>query len=140
MVASEVPMNGVRLFARSSARGVLLTVAIAALAACSTTSSPLATVTKQANQTRIHANTASCPSAVAYIVDNYTASVQVYDRANLKAGPCGTIGGFQLPQGLFADSKGHLWVADATAQQIYEFAPGNAAPVQTLNDPYGVPV
>jgi hypothetical protein len=58
----------------------------------------------------------------------------------LKAGPCGTIGGFQLPQGLFADSKGNLWVADATAQQIYEFAPGGAAPIQTLSDPYGVPV
>lgn len=41
---------------------------------------------------------------------------------------------------MFADSKGNLWVADAAAKQIYEFAPHASSPMLTLDDPDGVPV
>lgn len=122
-------------------KSALLALTITGLAACSaTTSAPVGPLGGQTSFSRVHADTASCPAAVAYIVGSYNSAVQVYDRANLHAGPCGTIGGFQSAQGLFVDSKGNLWVSDATAKKTYEFAPHGDSPTLTLDDPNGVPV
>jgi hypothetical protein len=121
---------------------VAAAVAVAAVTACSsgtpsfTSSVPAA---RQASTSRVQADSTKCPSAVVYIVASYEASVDIYDPKQLRAGPCGSITGFKSAQGLFVDSKGNLWVADALAQQAYEFAPGNTSPVLTLNDPNGVP-
>ncbi len=81
----------------------------------------------------------TCPSSVVYVVSNYNTGVKIYDRAALDAGPCGSVTGFSLPQGLFVDSKRGLWVADAAAQKIYRFVPGTSGPVVTLSDPNGTP-
>ncbi|HMF27339.1 MAG TPA: hypothetical protein VKE42_01120, partial [Candidatus Cybelea sp.] len=122
-------------------KSALLTIAIAGLAGCSAVgSAPVAPSGNQTSLSRVRANTASCPAAVAYIVASYNTTVKVFDRAHLHDGPCGTIGGFQSAQGLFADSKGNLWVADAAAKQVYEFAPHASSPMLTLDDPSGVPV
>jgi hypothetical protein len=85
-------------------------------------------------------DSAGCPKSVVYVVSGSGISVKIYDRANLALGPCGSITGLQSPQGLFTDSKGSLWVADAAAQKIYKFAPGIQSPVATLSDPNGVPM
>jgi len=82
---------------------------------------------------------AECPASVVYIVSSGNSSVEIYDRSQLAAGPCGNVIGLSSPQGLFVDSKGNLWVADAAAQQIFEFAPGTKAPVRRLSDPNGIP-
>jgi hypothetical protein len=124
----------------SAARAVLMAIAIAGgLTACSTTGSSSLGVTRQASQTRVRADSANCPSRVVYVVSSYEAAVGIYDPARLHSGPCGSITGFQSAQGLFVDSKANVWVADAYAQAVYEFAPGAAAPLTTLSDPNGVP-
>ena len=88
---------------------------------------------------RVHLGLA-CPAAVVYVVSSQNRSIEIYDSAQLRAGPCGSITGFSSPQGLFVDSKGSLWVADAGGQKIYEFLPRENTPARTLSDPYGVPV
>lgn len=88
---------------------------------------------------RARLDAAGCPRAVVYIVSSGNSLVEIYDRSQLAAGPCGKVTGLSSPQGLFVDSKGHMWVADAAAQQIHEFAPGTKSPVRTLSDPNGIP-
>jgi hypothetical protein len=84
----------------------------------------------------------ACPSSVIYVVSNYDAAVKIYDRASLHANsrPCGSVTGFESPQGLFVDTESGLWVADAAAKKIYRFLPGTMDPVVTLGDPNGTPV
>ncbi len=89
---------------------------------------------------RVRADAAQCPASVQFVVSSYAASVEIYDPAHLKAGPCGSITGFGDPQGLFVDAAGNLWVADAAAKQVFAFAPGAQTPALTLADPSGVPV
>jgi hypothetical protein len=121
-------------------RRFLVAAAIIATAACSSNpSSSLSPSAGNAVTPAARHNAAGCPKSVVYVISNYTASVQIYDRSHLKGGPCGTITGFQLPQGLFTDSKDNLWVADAGARQVYEFAPGAAMPMRSLSDPNGEP-
>ncbi|HEU5478845.1 MAG TPA: hypothetical protein VFU90_03390, partial [Candidatus Tumulicola sp.] len=96
-----------------------------------------------ANQrTTAHAisDTSRCPQSVVYVVSSQTQTVKAYDRANLGAGPCGTLSGFSSPQGLFVDAKGSLWVADAATRAVFQFAPGRKAPTRELSDPSGVPI
>ncbi len=123
---------------------VHLTVAIIALAgvtACSSNSSTtaLAPTASQASVTHVRAQTANCPSSVLYVISSYNAEVKVYDRMHLHADACGSIGGFNTPEGLFVDQSGNLWVADAGNKQVYKFAPGSSTPSVTLSDPNGVP-
>lgn len=124
--------------------------AAAAVAACSSgTSSPLAPSSAQAGAQAASRSTgalagarldaAGCPASVVYIVSSGNSLVEIYDPSQLAAGPCGSVTGLSSPQGLFVDSKGNLWVADAVAQKIFEFAPGTKSPVLTLSDPNGVP-
>jgi hypothetical protein len=125
-------------------------VALAGVAACSSGSpSPLAAASGQAGaqasyrssgpSTRVRFDGGHCPASVVYVVSSQTSSIKIYDRTQLQAGPCGSITGLVSPQGLFVDSKGSLWVADASAQEVFQFAAGTQAPVLTLNDPNGVP-
>jgi hypothetical protein len=124
----------------SNAHRMLIAVAIAGVAACSPAPSSSVTATpSQASRSGAHADWANCPTAVVYVVSSYDTAVEIYDPARLRAGPCGSITGFKSAQGLFVDSTGNLWVADALAQQVYQFAPGDTTPVLTLNDPNGVP-
>lgn len=131
-------------------RVVGATILAVAAAACSsgTLSSPTpnfsqagvqeATRSTQASA-RVRLDAAGCPASVVYIVSSGNISVEIYDRSHLGAGPCGSVTGLSSPQGLFVDSIGDLWVADAAAQKIFEFAPGRKSPVRTLSDPHGVP-
>lgn len=121
-------------------KSVVFLFVFAGLAACSATTAPVSPLANQASFSHIRADRSGCPANVAYIVGAYAVKVQVYDRAHLQAGPCGTVGVFQRAEGLFVDSKGNLWIADAVAKQIYEFAPHGRSPTLTLDDPNGVPV
>jgi hypothetical protein len=81
----------------------------------------------------------SCPTSVVYVVAAYTASIAIYGNVVRGAKPCGSITGFQTPQGIYTDSVGNLWVADAGARKVYEFMPGATTPTLTLDDPNGMP-
>jgi hypothetical protein len=117
-------------------------VAIAAATACSSSGSPAApngpSGTTPALGARMDA--ASCPASVVYVVAaTQGSSIQIYDRAHLRGGPCGSITGLASPQGLFVDGHSNLWVTDANQKNVYEFVPGGKTPAMTLNDPNGVP-
>ncbi|MFY9632578.1 MAG: hypothetical protein WAJ94_13320 [Candidatus Cybelea sp.] len=114
----------------------LTVLAAVMMTACSSNapSMPSATATQAA-----HADSKACPKSVVYVSSGRNGTVEIYDRANLKDGPCGSITGLQEPQGLFVDSKGNLWVADAATQRVYVFAPGNPGAIETLDDPDGQP-
>ncbi|MGA8534859.1 MAG: hypothetical protein WB615_12195 [Candidatus Tumulicola sp.] len=116
----------------------LFAAAIIATAACSGNSTSPTPSAGNVAAPAVRFN-AGCPKSVVYVVSNYDASVKIYDPNNLTGGPCGNVGGFNLPQGLFTDSKGNLWVADAGARQVYEFTPGTKTPVRSLSDPNGEP-
>jgi hypothetical protein len=137
------------LFTISSIRRTLApAILLAAAAACSSNSSSLAPVQRvagsphvhHAGSPHVHHAGSPCPASVVYVVTISTPTIEIFDRAHLHAKPCGTITGFQAPYGLFVDSKGNLWVADAFAQKVYEFTPGTNLPAQTLSDPNGQPI
>lgn len=118
-------------------RGLAVAV-VATLTACSTappfepqlrSTSPIVSVAGK-----------GCPASVVYVVARYDQGIEEFDPSNLHAGPCGSIGVFKSIGGLFTDSKGNLWVTDRGARQIFAFAPGSKMPLQTLNDPTGVPI
>ena len=113
----------------------------AAIAACSakTPSSPIPSSAQGSQMAAVRLDAAGCPASVVYIVSSGKSSVEIYDPSQLAAGPCGKVTGLISPQGVFVDSKGNLWVADAAAKQIFEFTPGTKSPVLTLSDPNGVP-
>ena len=117
----------------------LTVLAAAMMTACSSNSPsvPLAPQSRAAQAAR--ADSKACPKSVVYVSSAQNGTVEIYDRANLKGGPCGSITGLQEPEGLFVDSKGNLWVADAATQRVYVFAPGNPGAIETLNDPDGQP-
>ena len=46
----------------------------------------------------------------------------------------GTLSGFQYPLGLCSDKAGDVFVVDAQAQAVVEYAHGGSAPIATLND------
>ena len=73
------------------------------MTACSSNapSMPSATATQAA-----HADSKACPKSVVYVSSGRNGTVEIYDRANLKDGPCGSITGLQEPQGLFVRLEG----------------------------------
>jgi hypothetical protein len=121
-------------------RFLIAVATLAAVAACSSGTSSLSPGTGGGATANVRADSAGCPASVVYIVSSSTSSVKIYDLNNLAAGPCGSIGGLQSPQGLFTDSKGNLWVADAFARQTYEFVPGSKTSAVALSDPFGTPI
>lgn len=74
---------------------------------------------------------------LAYISDVLTNSVTVFD---LKGTMQGQIGGLSNPEGLFVDHKRNLWVANAGANNVLEFARGATMPLNALNDPGAGPL
>ena len=118
---------------------------VAGLAACTSTGSVFAPSQPQANAAAhrsggtVRINAASCANEKVYAISAQTASVEIFDPRHLHGGACGSITGFTIPQGLFVDGSGNVWVADAGAQSVYEFAPGGSTPIRTLSDPNGVP-
>jgi hypothetical protein len=126
---------------RSICIGLLLAVASAAcLAGCGGGATPTAASPGSA-AARPLARTSGCSSKVVYVT-SYDNSVYIYDQKHSAKTPCGQITGVTNPQGLFVDSHQNLWVAisgDCRNQfsSVLEFAPGNATPVKTLQDPGG---
>jgi hypothetical protein len=142
-------MRSAREFPILSTIGRLLgaTLAAAAVTACSAgalssfapNSAHPGVASRQGTWAGARFDAAGCPASVVYIVSNGSSSVEIYDPLHLAAGPCGSVTGLNSPQGLFVDSMGNLWVADAFAQEIFEFATGTKSPVRTLRDPNGIP-
>ena len=119
-------------------RFLVAAAAVALTAACASNPSSFGPVANTVQPSASRSDAAPCAKSVVYVATD-DASIKVYDAKNLGAGPCGSLHGFSEPEGLFADSKGNLWVADAGSRAIYEFAPAGKSPVQTLSDPNGVP-
>ncbi len=132
-------MTSPRSFRFTAAYGIIGAAILAlGVAACSSpATSP--SFAPSGGQAAPQKRATSCPASVVYVVSAYTASIAIYANVARGAKPCGSITGFQTPQGLFTDSAGNLWVADAGARKVYEFAPGAAAPTMTLDDPNGTP-
>lgn len=82
---------------------------------------------------------ARCPASVVYATSGERRDVEIYDRSNLNAGPCGHVAGLSSPRGIFVDAQQHLWVADAALHAVFEFARGMRAPLRQLDDPSGEP-
>lgn len=80
-----------------------------------------------------------CPASVVYATSGVRRDVEIFDRSNLTAGPCGHVTGLSLPVGIFVDAQEHLWVADASLRAVFEFERGKRAPVRQLSDPNGEP-
>lgn len=116
-------------------------VAVSAMAACASgesSSVPLGSQQTVGTRTQLRYDS-HCPNSVVYVDAPANQAIEIYDRLNLPAGPCGKITGLLSPQGLFVDSKANLWVADASSRSVYEFKPGQNAPVRQLSDPNGEP-
>ena len=119
-----------------------LTIAVLAaviMTACSSNVPSMPSAAQSSATQAARADSKACPKSVVYVSSAQNGTVEIYDRTNLKGGPCGSITGLQEPQGLFVNSKGNLWVADAATQRVYVFAPGSPGAIETLNDPDGQP-
>jgi hypothetical protein len=73
-----------------------------------------------------------------YVSDPGTNEVQVYKYLPPHA-LYGTLTGFSNPQGLCADSAGHVFVTNMGAGTVQEFAHGGTTPINTFN-PGGAPM
>ena len=129
--------------------GVLLVACVAASAATSACSGPLAgppgpslspSAGRPPASARLPRMAASgCGKSVVYVT-SYDNSVYIYNRKATT--PCGRITGLVNPQGLFVDRHRDLWVAVAgdcknQFSSVFEFAPGATTPIKTLTDPTG---
>lgn len=64
---------------------------------------------------------------------NGTVAVYSYRSGRL----VGTLSGFKYPWGLCTDRAGDVYISDASASQVVEYAHGGTSPLRTLNDaPY----
>jgi hypothetical protein len=72
-----------------------------------------------------------------YVSDYQNNDVTVFNRKGVVQGQ---IGGLDFPVGLFVDKNRNLWVANARAFDVLEYARGGTAPILTLNDSVGYPV
>jgi hypothetical protein len=66
-----------------------------------------------------------------YITDAKSAEVFVYSLRDLKLS--GTLAGFSYPAGECSDSRGNVWITDAS--RIVEYAHGGTTPISILSDP-----
>jgi DNA-binding beta-propeller fold protein YncE len=71
-------------------------------------------------------------SDLLYISDIGTDDVYAFSYPRGKL--VGTLTGFQEPVGLCVGKGGKIWVADAKAGEIFEYAHAGTAPIATLND------
>jgi DNA-binding beta-propeller fold protein YncE len=70
--------------------------------------------------------------ALLYVSDIGAEDVDIFTYPTGKL--VGTLTGFQEPNGLCADKKGDVFVTDAGAHQILEYARGGTKPIATLDD------
>lgn len=69
-----------------------------------------------------------------YVSDIGAEAVDVFTYPDLK--PAGTLTGFTEPNGLCIDAKGDVFVTNAYAYEILEYAHGGTTPIATLKDDY----
>jgi hypothetical protein len=67
-----------------------------------------------------------------YVIDSFGRTVDVYTYPQQQ--PVEQLTGFQEPDGLCADASGDVFVADARAYDIVEYAHGGSTPIATLAD------
>jgi hypothetical protein len=110
----------------------------ALLAGCGAQQSPLFMSSVRADDAarpdhhRSWMNPAARGGDLLYISDIGTDSVYAFSYPKGKL--MGTLTGFQEPAGLCVDKSGNIWIADATAGKIFEYAHGGTAPIATLNE------
>ncbi len=121
-------------------RGVSTCGCCALLAACGgaftqTTSVPAlhATGTSAMPSSRSWMRAKAESGDLLYISSPYpTGEVQVFSYPQGKL--VGMLSGFDWPWGLCSDSSGDVFIVDAEAQDIVEYAHGGTSPIATLND------
>ncbi|HEY3675626.1 MAG TPA: hypothetical protein VGK84_06500 [Candidatus Tumulicola sp.] len=63
--------------------------------------------------------------------------VDIYTWPELRT--AGVLSGFQQTTGACVDSSGNVWIVDAFAFKLYEYAHGGTTPIATLDDPTAFP-
>lgn len=124
---------GISLFITFAAAGTLLTGCGPAANASGNSLTPSAA--------RIAAHSwiapASSNSSLLYVARNGVNVVTVFSYPDGKQ--VGQLTGFEAPWGLCSDQTGNVFVVDAQAQEIFEFAHGGTTPIATLNDAGNAP-
>jgi DNA-binding beta-propeller fold protein YncE len=89
-----------------------------------------------ANARRADPRSSMSPAAsrndLLYISDIGTDDVYAFSYPGGKL--LGTLTGFQEPAGLCVDKAGNVWIADAAAAEIFEYAHGGTTPIATLQE------
>jgi hypothetical protein len=68
-----------------------------------------------------------------YASDGSTNDVNIYTYPKLKL--VGTLTGFSGPQGICLNQAGDVWIVNAGASDVLEYAPLGTSPIATLHDP-----
>ncbi|HEY1429253.1 MAG TPA: hypothetical protein VGF18_06745 [Candidatus Tumulicola sp.] len=76
----------------------------------------------------------------AYVYVTSGSNVDVFYNGKKQLKQIGEITGFQQPRGLCSNTSNDVFVTDAKAQTIQEFARGGTTPIATLADPNAEPV
>jgi hypothetical protein len=118
---------------------VVAIITLAALAACSAAQSSLPQTRSGASaQARVAASwiaPAAKSGALLYVTGG--ADVDVFQWPTLRT--AGVLTGFQQTTGACVDAAGDVWIADAYAQKLYEYAHGGTTPIATLDDAASFP-
>ncbi len=117
-------------------RPIVVCIASLLLAACST--APQGSVsTSVVPQGRSHGGSWMAPnvsgSDLLYVSDNYTDDVYVYAYPSKTL--VGTLTGFSDPIGNCVDASGNVWIVEAIARDVVEYAHGGTTPIATLAVP-----
>ena len=78
------------------------------------------------------------PDSLIYISDEGSSDVYVYSLS--KGTHVATLAGFSEPRGICLDKAGDVWITNAGASDLLEYAPGGTEPIASLNDPGEYPV
>lgn len=74
-----------------------------------------------------------------YVSDAASGTVDIYNYRARAGRLFGQITGFTVPYGQCIDSSGNVYIVDAGAHVISEFAHGGTSPIATAPDDYGTP-
>ncbi|HEV3090600.1 MAG TPA: hypothetical protein VGX91_04050 [Candidatus Cybelea sp.] len=88
------------------------------------------------NVARAHASTSSGKDLL-YVIDSFKNAVDIYTYPGETY--IVTLTGFRVPAGLCVDGAGDVFVTDAKAYDIVEYAHGGTTPIATLADPDSSP-
>ncbi|HTA39746.1 MAG TPA: hypothetical protein VK760_11740 [Candidatus Acidoferrales bacterium] len=122
-------------FSSSLTSAMIAAAAIAALAACSGTSSGAnaGTALPTVNDAAASATTAGSPTAIAYISDSIQNTVTAYaSNGKIKLRIARNL---KTPGGLLVDANHDLWVANGDDDNVLVFAYGKTKPKRTLSAP-----